>query len=137
MTTKVIAALKSRDPIIQIASPDINDAVIINGTKHKKQILKEYEDKYGSQYPDSIVTQKKGKHINASNTITCVCMRPSRDKYYQVEELTVYNIITTVIKEYCSSFSNKDVLNISRTSKNMSLMIPNFVQWLQVDFSPL
>jgi hypothetical protein len=69
------------------------------GTKEKKRILDRYQARYRSEYPESIVTKKKGK---TSDDILCPkrsCMRHSLDKWYQVEELYLYNVITTIIKE--------------------------------------
>ena len=39
------------------------DPIIIRGTKEKKRILSDYQDKFGSNYPDSIITQKKVSHL--------------------------------------------------------------------------
>ena len=35
------------------------DSIIIWGTKEKKCILSAYQEKFGSNYPDSIITQKR------------------------------------------------------------------------------
>ena len=64
-------------------------------------------------------------------------MSPSIRKYYQVQELTLYNIITTVIKEYQDSFNSTDLKNLSRINRDFSTMISNSIRWLQLDFSPL
>jgi hypothetical protein len=46
-----------------IASPAQQDSIIIWGTKEKKHILSvsAYQEKLGSNYPDLIITQIKGK----------------------------------------------------------------------------
>ena len=75
------------------------EPIIQTGTKEKKRILDAYQARYGSECSDSIVTKKKGK---TSDDILCPersRMRPSLDKWYRVEELYLYNVITTIIKE--------------------------------------
>ena len=64
-------------------------------------------------------------------------MKPSIKKYYQVQELTLYNVITTVIKECRESFSTTHLTNISTINKHFSVMIPNTMRWLKTDFSLL
>jgi hypothetical protein len=44
--------------VTTIASPQ-QDSIIIQGTKEKKRILSDYQEKFGANYPDSIITQKK------------------------------------------------------------------------------
>ncbi len=44
-------------------------------------------------------------------------MKPSTDKYYQVKELTIYNVITIVIREY-AAFSKNKLLNIHLLNTN-------------------
>ncbi len=46
--------------VTTIASPQ-QDSIIIRGTKEKKRILSNYQEKFGANYPDSIITHKKGK----------------------------------------------------------------------------
>ena len=62
---------------------------------------------------------------------------PSVRKYYWVQELTLYNIITMVIKECRDSFKETDLNNLSMINRELSTMIPNTIRWLQLDFSPL
>ena len=64
------------------------------------QILQDYEAEFGADYPKSIITKRKGKHSYEPDIVTPTRMLPSIKKYYQVQELTLYNVITTVIKEY-------------------------------------
>jgi hypothetical protein len=42
------------------AVPHNDDEIIVQGTKQKRRILQEYEEKFGTNYPDSITTKKKG-----------------------------------------------------------------------------
>ena len=41
------------------AAPHKDDEIIIQETRQKRRILQEYEDKFGTNYPDSITTKKK------------------------------------------------------------------------------
>ena len=61
------------------------------------------------------------------STIIPTRMSPSIRKYYRVQELTLYNIITTVIKEYRASLTATDVINLSQISRDFSVMIPNTI----------
>ena len=64
-------------------------------------------------------------------------MRPSITKYYRVEELTIYNVITTVIKEFRDSFELADLVSLSCANKDFLTMITNTVRWLRINFSSL
>ncbi len=64
-------------------SPIADDEIILQGTKHKRQILQAYEDTFGAQYADSIVTKKKGKHSCSVLEQQITRMRPSITKYYR------------------------------------------------------
>ncbi len=114
-----------------------DDEIIIQGTRQKRWILQEYKDTFGTNYPDSITTKKKGKHSHIDPLQKIVCMKPSKKKYYRVEELTIYNVITRVIKEFRDSFGPADLLNLSCANKDFSIMIKNTVRWLRIDFSSL
>ncbi len=63
-------------------------------------------------------------------------MKPSTGKYYQVKELTIYNVITKVVRE-CAAFSKNELLNIRLLNTDFAKMIPKLQQWLQIDFSSL
>ncbi len=96
--------------------------------------------KFGSGYQESIITKKKGKldHNEPLQSLASSqqCMKPSTDKYYRVKELTIYNVITIVIREY-AAFSKNELLNICLLNTNFVKMIPKLQQWLQMDFSLL
>ncbi len=80
-----------------------DDAMIVSGTREKRRILEAYETKFGTGYPVSIVTRKKGKHNVAtllSHSATCWHMRPSKDKFYRVDILELHSVIATVMKEF-------------------------------------
>jgi hypothetical protein len=63
-------------------------------------------------------------------------MKPSTNKYYQVKDLTMYNVITIVIQEYTANSKNK-LLSIHLINTDFAKMIPKLKQWLQIDFSTL
>jgi hypothetical protein len=50
-------------------------------------------------------------------------MKPSTNKYYRVKELTIYNVITTVIREY-AAFSKNELSNIRLLNTDFANMIP-------------
>ena len=51
--------------------------------------------------------------------------------------MTLYNVITTVIKEYQTSLTPTDLQNLSSINRDFSRMMPNTIRWLRLDFSPL
>ncbi len=63
-------------------------------------------------------------------------MKPSTDKYYQVKELTIYNVVTIVIREH-AAFSKNELLNNRLLNTNFAKMILKLNWWLQIDFSTL
>ncbi len=113
-----------------------NNSIIVQGMREKKCILMAYQEKFGSEYPELIETRKKGKIFN-DTSLNCTCMRPSLDKWYQVGDLHLYNIITTIIKECRVSFLNEDLSNLWLVNKDFANIVPKVLHWLQVDFTPL
>jgi hypothetical protein len=113
-----------------------NNSIIIKGTREKKRILTAYQVKFGSEYPESIVTRKKGK-ISDNTSLHHACMRPSLDKWYQVGDLHLYNVITTIIKKCRVSFLKEDISNLCLVNKDFVNIVPKVLSWLQVDFTPL
>ena len=101
------------------------------------QILQDYEAKFGADYPKSIITRRKGEPSHEPDIVHPTRMSPSIKKYYRVQELTLYNVITTFIKEYRASFNSTDLHNLSRINHEFSKMITNTIRWLRLDFSPL
>ena len=63
-----------------LAAPLNNYEIIVQGTKQKCLILQEYKEKFGTEYPDSIITKKKGKHSSINPAQKVVRMRPSIQK---------------------------------------------------------
>jgi hypothetical protein len=143
MVNKARVAIKEREwkvtgPARKLtAAPQNDDEIIVQGTKQKRRILQEYEDTFGTEYLDSITTKKKGKHSSINHVRKIVRMKPCINKYYRVEELTIYNVITTVIKEFWDSFNPSDLISLSCTNKDFSIMIKNTIRWLRIDFSSL
>jgi hypothetical protein len=107
-TTSISTKIQSAFPAARVTVPPCHESkcndVIVAGTAHKNAILDAYEAKYKSG-TDHVVTRIKGKRVLDAVLNPCKRMRPSSDKYYRVKELTLYNAITTVLKEYYSSFS--------------------------------
>ena len=123
----------SKSPVHHQAS---EPAVLVAGTKHKRAILAEYEATYRTG-PDSITTRKKGELVIPDPYDSRKRMRPSLDKQYRVIEVTLENVIATVLKEFHESFDNQDFRNLTCLSKDFASFIPNIVRWLKIDFSSL
>jgi hypothetical protein len=118
----------------------VGSSTVVLGSKEKKRILDKYVPKFGAGYQESIITKKKGKH-NHNELLPSLAssqqhMKLSTDKYYQVKELTVYHVITIVIREY-AAFSKNKLSSIHLLNTNFAEMIPKLQQWLQIDFSLL
>ncbi len=111
--------------------------MIVKGKKHKMQILTEYEATYGADFPNPIITKKKGKHSCEQDIVHRTRMLPSIKKYYRVIELTLYNVITMVIKEQRASFTSTDLQNLSSINSVFLKLIPKTIGWLKLDFSSL
>ncbi len=62
-------------------------------------------------------------------------MRPSLDKWYQVGDLHLYNVITTIIKECRVIFSKEDLSNLRLVNMDFANIVPKILRWLQVDFT--
>jgi hypothetical protein len=77
----------------------LDEAIIVKGTKEKKRILDAYEERFGQDFDQSIVSKKKGK-IELDPNLDFPCMKPALDKWYRVSELLILNVITTVVKEH-------------------------------------
>jgi hypothetical protein len=113
-----------------------NNSIIVKGTREKKCILMEIQEKFGSEYPELIVTRKKGK-ISNDTSLHRARMRPSLDKWYRVGGLHLYNVITTIIKECRVSFSKQDLSNLHLVNKDFANIVPKVLCWLRVNLSPL
>jgi hypothetical protein len=139
-TTLISSKIQSAFPSASVTAPPCHESkchdVIVAGSAHKNAILDAYEAKYKSG-TDHVVTRIKGKRVLDAVLNPCKRMRPSSDKYYRVKELTLYNVITTVVKELYSSFSQRDLLNLATINKDFSVMIPNVARWLKIDFKLL
>ncbi len=113
-----------------------NNSIIAQGMHEKKRILMDYQEKFGSEYPELIVTRKKGK-ISDDTSLHPTRMRPSLNKLYQVGDLHLYNVITTINKECSVSFLKEDISNLCLVNKDFANIVPKVLRLLQVDFIPL
>ncbi len=73
-----------------------------------------------------IVTRKKGK-ISNDTSLLHARMRPSLEKWYQVGDLHVYNVITTIIKECRVMFLKEDLSNLSLVNKDFANIVPKIL----------
>ena len=102
----IVAAIYAKtDTLSEVATPVIpweaNDVLtIVSGTREKRRILKVYEEKFGLGYPNSIVTSKIGKLVSTMLVSHSTRMRPSKDKFYQVNVLELHSVIATILKEF-------------------------------------
>ena len=62
-------------------------------------------------------------------------MKPSIRIQYRVDELSINNVITTVMKTI--TFDKSDLYSLSCTGKLFARLIPKTLRWLKIDFSPL
>ena len=105
-------------PVVVTTTPAIpreahGDAMIVSGTREKRRILEAYETKFGTGYPDSIVTIKKGKLVDSTLlSHSTRRMRPSKDKFYRVDILELHSVIATIIKEFRVDFTAQDICNL-------------------------
>ncbi len=121
--SKIVTLLHTSNLVTASHDMSSNNSIIVQGTCEKKCILMEYQEKFGSEYPESIVTRKKCK-ISNDISLHCACMRPSLDKWYQVGDLHLYNVITTIIKECRVSFSKEDISNLCLVNKDFENIVP-------------
>jgi hypothetical protein len=106
-----------------------NNSFIVQGMLKKKCILTDYQEEFGSEYPELIVTRKKGK-ISDDISLHRACMRHSLNKWYQVGDLHLYNVITTIIKKCRIIFSKEDLSNFCLVNKIFANILPNVLHWL-------
>jgi hypothetical protein len=59
--SKIFTLLYTNNSVTASHDMPSNNSIIIQGTHKKKRILMDYQEKIGSEYPESIVTRKKGK----------------------------------------------------------------------------
>jgi hypothetical protein len=110
-----------------LPTPNSGPSTVVSRSKEKKCILDKYVSKFGSGYQESIITKKKGKLDHneplPSLASSWQCMKPSTNKYCQVKKLTIYNIITIIIREY-AAFSKNELSNIRLLNTDFAKMIP-------------
>ncbi len=64
-------------------------------------------------------------------------MRPSKDKFYQVDVLELHSIIATILKEFWVEFTAWDLHDLCLVCKDFASLVPKITRWLTVDFSLL
>ncbi|KAL3788348.1 hypothetical protein ACHAW5_010553 [Stephanodiscus triporus] len=117
-----------------ITEADPKSITLVSAAKEKRRILDQYERDFGSGYPESIITKKKGKHDPPPLSMSR--MRPALNKYYRTEEVTLHNVIAIVMRDY-AAFSPQELQAIRLLDKDFSVFVPKVLHWLSVDFSPL
>ena len=137
LRAKVAAAVAIDDLGLTLPSALVDDDVIVKGREQKRQILQDYEEKFGGEHPHPVISKQKGKHSHDKDTTLSTRMAPSIQKHYRVIELTLCNVITTVIREYRTSMTISDIQALSSTNRYFSRLIPKTIGWLHLDFSPL
>jgi hypothetical protein len=134
--SKIVTLLYTSNSARASHTMSSNNSIIVQGMREKKRILMAYQETFNSEYPELIVTRKKGK-ISDNTSLQCARMRPSLDKWYRVGDLHLYNVITTIVKECRVSFSNEDLSNLCLVNKDFANIVPKVLHWLQVYFTPL
>jgi hypothetical protein len=79
--SKIFTLLHTSNSVTANHDISSNNSIIVQGTHEKKHILTDYQEKNGSEYPELIVTRKKGK-ISDNTSLHCARMSPSLDKWY-------------------------------------------------------
>jgi hypothetical protein len=107
-----------------------DDATIVSGTREKRSILEAYETKFGTGYPDSIITRKNGKLMDTTllSHSRTRRMRPSKEKFYRVDILELHSVITTIIKEFQVEFTAQDIRNLCLVCKDFALLVPKITR---------
>jgi hypothetical protein len=136
VNSKIVTLLHTSNPVTASHDMSSNNSIIVKSKREKKCILPVYQEKFGSEYPESIVTRKKGK-ISCNPSLHCARMRPNLDKWYQVGDLHLYNVITTIIKECRVIFSKENISNLCLVNKDFANIVPKVLHWLRVNFTPL
>ncbi len=134
--SKIVTLLHASNSVTASHDMSSNNSIIIQGTRKKKRILTDYQEKFGSEYPELIVTRKKGKIYNYTS-LHCARMRPSLNKWYQVGDLHLYNVIATIIKDCRDIFLKEDLSILCLVNKDFTNIVPKVLRWLRVNFTPL
>jgi hypothetical protein len=77
--SKIVTLLHTSNSVTASHDMSSNNSIIVQGTRKKKCILTAYQEKFASEYPELIVTRKKGK-ISDNTSLCCTRMRPSLNK---------------------------------------------------------
>jgi hypothetical protein len=125
--SKIVILLHTSNSVTASHDMSSNNSIIVQSMHKKKCILTDYQEKFGSEYPELIVTRKKGKIFN-DTSLHCAPMRPSLDKWYQVGDLHLCNVITTIIKECRVIFSKEDLSNLHLVNKDFANIVPKVLR---------
>jgi hypothetical protein len=136
VNSKIVTLLHTSNSVTASHDMSSNNSIIVKGTHEKNCILTAYQENFGSEYHESIGTRKKSK-ISDDTFLHHARMRPSLNKWYQVGDLRLYNVITTIIKECRVSFLKEDISNLCLVNKDFANIIPKVLHWLQVNVTPL
>jgi hypothetical protein len=79
--SKIVSLLHTSNSVTASHDMSSNNSIIVQGTRKKKHILMDYQEKFGSEYPELIVPRKKGK-ISDDTSLHCTRMKPSLNKWY-------------------------------------------------------
>ncbi len=134
--SKIVTLFHTIDSVTASQDMTSNNSIIVQGTREKKRMLTDYQEKFGSEYLELIVTRKKGK-VSNNTSLHCARMRPRLNKWYRGGDLHLYNVITTLINECRVIFSKEDISNLCLVNKDFAKIVPEVLHWLQVDFTPL
>jgi hypothetical protein len=125
--SKIVTLLHPSNSVTASYNLSSNNSIIAQGTREKKRILTDHQEKNGLEYPESIVTRKKGK-ISNNTSLHCTSMRPSLDKWYRVGDRHLYNVIITIIKECRVIFSKEDISNLCLVNKDLVNILPKVLR---------
>ena len=106
---------------------------LVQGTMEKRSILEAYESAFNPDPASSIVAKKKGKTDDTSKSL--VRMKISGNRYYRVDELTLYNVVAPLIVS--GYLDQQQVARLSMTCKFLKSTIPKVLYWSTLDFSSL
>jgi len=106
---------------------------LVQGTTEKRSILEAYEQAFNPDPSSSIVARKKGKTDVISKSR--VRMRVLSDRYYRVDELTLFNVVAPLM---VSRFLDQEQVDkLSKTCKLLRSAIPKLLYWSTLDYSSL
>ena len=142
----VAPTLKRKDPPLVAPLPNPTKAPasnrLVKGTRMKKQVLSEYQERYGGNHPEPITTQPvKGAWSERIPQPPSQCdlvkssrMKPDPEKFYNVDRLSVENVIVLALAEMLGA---RDSVALTCASKTFQTVVPEVARLLKVDWRPL